>query len=198
MRFIFFILVLSSYLFSLDFYINSKTTANAKTLYMEFDKQKDINYKNITIDKRVYKIFSHPYNKAKMYALIPISYYREPEEIKAQIIYEDNKIIKKEFLKLIVEEALYKKERIKVQPSKVNPHSKNIKKRTAKEYKEAIEIYDTFSEKLYIKKPFIVPMNSKITSDFGKARVYNDELEGYHSGTDFRAKIGTKIIASNA
>ena len=198
MKFIFFILVFSSYLFSLDFYINSKTTSNAKTLYIEFDKQKNIKYKNIIIDKRVYEIFSHPQNKTKMYALIPISYYQKPLELKAKIMYENNKISKKELLKITVKDGIYKKEKINVQPSKVNPHSKKVKKRTAKEYKQAMTIYNTFSKKLYIKKPFIIPMNSKITSNFGKARVYNDELKGYHSGTDFRAKIGTKIIASNA
>ncbi|MBU1927583.1 M23 family metallopeptidase, partial [bacterium] len=34
-------------------------------------------------------------------------------------------------------------------------------------------------------------------SDFGKARIYNDSLKGYHSGTDYRADVGTPIIASN-
>jgi murein DD-endopeptidase MepM/ murein hydrolase activator NlpD len=42
-----------------------------------------------------------------------------------------------------------------------------------------------------------MPMKSKITSDFGNARIYNGKTKSYHSGTDFRAKIGTPIIASN-
>ena len=198
MRFIFFILMVSSYLFSLDFYINSKTTANAKTLYIEFDKNENVNYKKIVIGKRVYKIFSHPYKTTKMYALIPTSYYQQPKDIEVKILYGKNNQIETQLLKLTIKDAQYKKEKIKVQSSKVNPRSKDVKKRTAKEYKKAMDIYATFSEKLYIKEPFIVPMTSKITSDFGKARVYNDKLKGYHSGTDFRAKIGTKIIASNA
>ena len=96
-----------------------------------------------------------------------------------------------------VEDAKYLKENITVSKSKVNPKSKEVKKRTAKEYKEAMGIYGYASRKSYITSKFIMPMDSKITSAFGKARVYNNTLNGYHSGTDFRAKIGTPIIAVN-
>ena len=60
-----------------------------------------------------------------------------------------------------------------------------------------MKIYSTITSKNYVKSEYIVPMDSKITSSFGKARIYNSTLNGYHSGTDFRAKIGTPIIASN-
>ena len=111
-------------------------------------------------------------------------------------IYTENKDKKKRILIFRVKDGKYKKEKIKVQSSKVNL-KKEDKKRTSKEYAEAMKIYRTSTEKSHISKEFIVPMESKITSDFGKARIYNDTLKGYHSGTDFRAKIGTPIIASN-
>ena len=60
-----------------------------------------------------------------------------------------------------------------------------------------MKIYNTITPKSYIDGDFILPLNSVITSDFGKARIYNNTLKGYHSGTDFRAKTGTKVIASN-
>ena len=46
-------------------------------------------------------------------------------------------------------------------------------------------------------KKYIYPMTSKITSAFGNARVYNGTTKSYHTGTDFRAKIGSDIYASN-
>ncbi|MDD5202791.1 MAG: M23 family metallopeptidase, partial [Sulfurimonas sp.] len=55
----------------------------------------------------------------------------------------------------------------------------------------------TVNQESYIKSAFIAPMQSAITSDFGKSRVYNDSLKGYHSGTDYRAAVGSAIIASN-
>ena len=39
--------------------------------------------------------------------------------------------------------------------------------------------------------------DSKITSGFGKARLYNEKLKSYHGGTDFRADIGTPLMACN-
>jgi murein DD-endopeptidase MepM/ murein hydrolase activator NlpD len=42
-----------------------------------------------------------------------------------------------------------------------------------------------------------MPMDSKITSDFGNARVFNGSLKSYHSGTDFRAKVGTPVKSVN-
>jgi len=40
-------------------------------------------------------------------------------------------------------------------------------------------------------------LHSKITSSYGNARMFNGVLKSFHSGTDFRAKIGTKIRATN-
>ena len=42
-----------------------------------------------------------------------------------------------------------------------------------------------------------MPMQSKITSNYGTARIYNGHVKSYHTGTDFRAKINTPIFASN-
>ncbi|MFR8441736.1 MAG: M23 family metallopeptidase, partial [Campylobacter sp.] len=42
-----------------------------------------------------------------------------------------------------------------------------------------------------------LPLNSKITSAFGNARTFNGELKSYHSGTDYRAAVGTGVRAAN-
>jgi len=198
MKFLSLMLLLVFSLFALDFSLSNSITSNARTVYIEFAKDKNINYEKLVIGKRSYSIFTHQSDESKMYALIPISYYQKPCDKKIEIVYFENgkKNIKTFFLK--VEDGKYKKEKIQVQKSKVNPKSKEVKKRIAKEYKEAMDIYGTVTKQNYVSSKFIVPMQSKITSDFGKARVYNDTLNGYHSGTDFRAKVGTPIMASNA
>jgi len=50
---------------------------------------------------------------------------------------------------------------------------------------------------LSIRLSFMLPMSSKITSAFGNARVYNGVAKSYHTGTDFRAPVGSVIKASN-
>jgi murein DD-endopeptidase MepM/ murein hydrolase activator NlpD len=176
--------------------VSNSIIANGKTALLEFKKDKSISYQKIVVGKKSYKIFDNPVDEQKAYALLPISYYEKPKDKKVKIFYiEDNKQ-KSKVVFFRVEEGKYKKETLKVNNSKVSLN-KEDKKRASKEYSEAMKIYKTTSDKSYLSKSFIVPLDSKITSDFGKARVYNDTLKGYHSGTDFRAKVGTPLTACN-
>ena len=192
--FIFILYTCSALAFNIN--ISSPNIANGKTALLEFDKEKNTKYKKIIIAKKNYTIFTNPKDKNKAYVLLPISYYEKPNKKKVELVYEENSKQKTKLLFFNVEDGKYKKEQIKVDNSKVSLNKKD-KKRASKEYAEAMKIYNSVNEKSYINKKFIVPLDTKITSDFGKARVYNDTLKGYHSGTDFRAKVGTPIIASN-
>lgn len=90
----------------------------------------------------------------------------------------------------------YKKEALSVEKAKILP-PKSVQERIKKEYEEAVAIYAKSTPKLLFDTEFIIPLNSKITSNFGNARTFNGAVKSYHSGTDFRASIGTKIPASN-
>ncbi len=198
MRILFFILFLLSYLTAFNFEISNSTIANGKTAIIIFDKDENIQLDKLVLDKKEYKIFKHPSQKDKMYALLPVSYYQKPKNQKVEVIYTENnkKLSKILFFKFI--DGKYAQEKIEVQKSKVNPKSAVIQKRTAQEYAQAMKIYRTITPENYGSGKYIVPMESKITSSFGKARIYNSTLKGYHSGTDFRAKIGTPVIAINS
>jgi len=196
MRFLFLVLFSISSLFSLSFDITNTTIQNGATTLIEFKKEKDFKYDKITLDKKNFKIYNHPSDKDKMYALLPISYYQKPSDKLVAIHYVEKGVQKTKLIPLKIKKGDYKKEKISVTKSKVNPHKK-YEKRISKEYHEAMKIYGSSSKQNYLKSEFILPIESFITSDFGKARVYNDTLKGYHSGTDFRAKVGTPIKASN-
>ena len=45
--------------------------------------------------------------------------------------------------------------------------------------------------------PFILPMNSKITSPFGEIRIFNHTKRSAHTGTDFKALTPQKVKAIN-
>ncbi len=196
MRLVLFSILFLSVLVASNINISESTIKNGKTVLIEFDKNNNIKYNEVTVDKQNYKIFNNPVNQKKMYALIPISYYEKPRDVEAKLTYkEKNKNVSKALF-FRIEDGKYEKETIKVSNSKVNLNKKD-KKRAAKEYKEAMDIYNTVTTKSYISSDFTVPMDSIVTSSFGKARVYNDTLKGYHSGTDFRADVGTPIKACN-
>jgi len=197
MKYITALLFFISSLAAFNFNISDSTITNGRTAIIIFDKEKSVNYEKLVVGKRSYRVFNHPLNSKKMYALLPVSYYKKPTTQKVEVFYNksNKKLSKTLFFK--IEDGKYLKETIEVQKSKVNPKSKEVKQRTAKEYAEAMKIYGTVTPKNYVRSKYIVPMDSKITSSFGKARIYNSTLNGYHSGTDFRAKVGTSIVATN-
>ncbi len=120
--------------------------------------------------------------------IIPAPYRAKPG------IYELEIDGKKEILK--IRKKRYPKERLRVDPKKVKP-PKSAQKRIAAEYKEAAKIYANRTKECYLKKPFILPLDSAITSRYGNARIFNGTLSSYHSGTDFKAAVGTPVRAAN-
>ncbi len=87
-------------------------------------------------------------------------------------------------------------ERLMVDKKRVTLSKKSLK-RVAKEQKMLNKIYASFHPRPYFSKPFLLPINSKVTSIYGARRIYNNHKQGQHLGTDFRAKIGEDIKVTN-
>lgn len=172
------VIVLLSTLINADI-LNSK---NGKVVTQIVHSKSSVQFLNKEIP-----LIPHPKNSSYI-ALIPIDYKLKPGKYKISID-KSKKIIK-------VQKGEYKKESLRVNPSKVKP-PKKFRDRIYKEYNEATKIYATITNQRYWSKPFIYPLDSKITSNYGNARVFNDTLKSFHSGTDFRAKVGTPIKAIN-
>ena len=187
-------LILICNLFALT--INQKTVKNANTVLVEIQKENISNVK-LTFHTQNIDFFKNKFKKNTYSALLPISYYQKKSDYRVIVSYlEDNKKVFKG-LNLKVIDGKYKSEVINVSKKKLKPNPSRVK-RTKKEYSEAMKIYKTKTNKILWDEEFIYPLNSKITSPFGTKRVYNGMLKSYHSGTDFRAKNGTPIIASNS
>lgn len=197
MKYILIITLFYSLLSAFNINMSDSTVSNGRTTFIEFNKEKEVKYESVKVGKKSFKVFPNPLDATKLYALIPVSYYEKPSNKKIVLNYTQNKTSNSKLFFLKVKDGKYKKEEIQVSKSKVNPQAKEVKERISKEYSEAMKIYGTVTPESYISSKFILPLDSFITSDFGKARVYNGSLKGYHSGTDFRAKVGTPIVASN-
>jgi murein DD-endopeptidase MepM/ murein hydrolase activator NlpD len=172
------------------------TIKNAQTLLLEV-YGKRISDVKLTFKDLNLPFYKNPFKKDYFYALVPISYYQRRGNEKIIISYVKNN---KRFFtsaKVQIRDGKYKSENIKVQNSKVNLQNKD-KIRADYEYQEAMNIYNYSSKEILWNRDFILPMYSKTTSDFGTKRVYNNSLKSFHSGIDFKAEIGSSIIASNS
>ena len=189
-----FLILINQILLAIE--ISSNKIKNANTVFLKIVKG-NIKKPKLTFDKHNINFFEIPNKKDTYYALVPISYYKELKEYRIIISYIENG--KKVFKGIPIEviDGNYQSETLRVASSKVTLSDKN-KQRTKKEYEEAMKVYRSISPQLLITEKFIYPLNSKITSAFGKKRVFNNKLKSYHGGTDFRAKVGTEIKASNS
>mgnify|MGYP000604684024 FL=1 len=146
---------------------------------------------NLSIDGKKKRWLSVPGDENLKFAVVAAS-YRQKGEIKLinGLKSGDETIVFK------IVEGEYKKEKITVEGSKVTP-PKEVLKRIEEEREEANKIYATANAGLKFDSKFILPMSSSVTSPFGTARVFNGTLKSYHGGTDFRAAVGTSVIAAN-
>lgn len=162
-----------------------------QTLFLEFNKE---NLKELKIKDKNLPFFTHPKDTNKVLAIFSLPYKNPAKMTEIKAIYKDNS---SEIFRIKTLEGAYKSEKIVVQAQKVFPPQK-VQKRIQEELKEANAIYAQFTPQALFDGSFIKPIDSFITSSYGKARVFNEKLASYHSGTDFRAAIGTKIKAANS
>jgi len=160
---------------------------NGKTFLIEVNKNSQV-----LRDNKELPLFKHPIKKDSYFVLVPVAYKTKAKEIK--LLHVEG--VKQEKIVLHIKRGNYKKETLKVNPKKVKP-PKSEENRIYKEYLESKKIYATISPKREWNKPFLMPLKSKITSDYGNARIFNGSLKSFHSGTDFRAPTGTKLRAVN-
>ena len=160
---------------------------NGQTFLVEVKKNSQL-----LKDGKALKLLKHPTKKDSYFVLIPVGYKSEIKDI--ELLHVEGE--KKKKIVLRVKQGEYKKETLTVNPKKVKP-PKSEQNRIYKEYLESKKIYATVTEQRYWNKPFLMPLGSKVTSDYGNARVFNSSLKSFHSGTDFRAPIGTPIKAIN-
>jgi len=190
-----FLLVLSREVGAIDIKIQTNTLFNANALLIT-TKSKEIKNLKAILDEKEILFLPHPFIKEILYALVPFHYFLPIKTHQLIVTYTQENRELFEGFEITLKEDSYESEEIKVSSSKVNLNTSN-KKRTSKEYKEAMNIYNTVTLENYWFEDFIFPLDSKITSNFGTRRIYNDVTKSYHTGVDFKAKLNTKIIASN-
>lgn len=144
------------------------------------------NPKALTFGDKKIAWLAHPANENEKIAIIPVPYRANLGRFELQ-----------NGLFLEIKGANYKKEKITItDTSKIRPN-KAQQKRVTDELNEANAIYRTRTPKRLWSERFALPLGSVITSHYGNARMFNNEVRSYHAGTDFRASIGTPIKATN-
>jgi murein DD-endopeptidase MepM/ murein hydrolase activator NlpD len=90
----------------------------------------------------------------------------------------------------------YRMERLSVAPQFGQPASEAVQQRMREEAARARAVsaasHDT--PRMW-ELPFVAPRESRITSGFGHGRMFNDQVQSRHTGTDFAGAVGAPIRA---
>jgi murein DD-endopeptidase MepM/ murein hydrolase activator NlpD len=142
-------------------------------------------------------LFQHPVKPSGIYCgLIGIPLSTAPQKGGIELEWTDLRGTHKARMAVNIVAGNYKKEALQVAPRHVRPSSRDLQ-RIKNEKKEIRRIFASGSSTRLWYGSFMKPIAGDITSAFGTQRVFNGQIQSYHRGTDFRAKKGTPVYASN-
>ncbi len=75
--------------------------------------------------------------------------------------------------------------------------SKKDQRRVIQERKRTKQIYAAGNSERYFSTPFIAPLATKLTSQYGSRRLFNNMKKTQHLGIDYRSPIGLPIPVAN-
>jgi len=161
---------------------------NGKSLILTLPSPSGI----VVTNERNISVLAHPSNRQQGIAIVPVDYYASTGESNLTWISPGQTFP----IPITISSAHYPTETLSVDPAKVTPPPEALE-RIERERAQAQEIYARFTPIRYWDKPFIQPLNTTITSEYGSARTYNGTLKSYHGGVDFRAKTPIPVPAAN-
>ena len=134
------------------------------------------------------------YHQGAVKAYLTDSYFTKlPRHYVCFVTYTFKQQVKtKDLWHVTVHKFKYASERLQVDKKHI-VLSPADQQRVALEQKKTAEVYRHGHPGPYFKTPFVRPLPSKITSYYGRKRIFNKGYRSQHLGTDFRAAIGTPI-----
>jgi murein DD-endopeptidase MepM/ murein hydrolase activator NlpD len=146
------------------------------------------------LEKR-YSFFPFTPEGNVMGALLPVPYLQVPGVYHVNILLkwgeDKTKILHQ--LPLEVYATDYDSETLQVARSKVTP-PESVMERIRLERELTRSLYGDLTPQRIWGDMTQMPVNSIVTSPFGTKRIYNGELQSYHSGVDLRARTGAPIF----
>jgi murein DD-endopeptidase MepM/ murein hydrolase activator NlpD len=177
--------------------VSSKTLRIGDVLKVKISTNRRVKKTSIGFTDRHFKFFKTHKTKEHF-----VSYIAAARKVKAKtyplkvyVTFENGEKFEKSFpIKVI---------RPKFKEGKVtlNKKKNDLSKSTKKLVNEGQIIGKAYRRNTYLryfKGLFVQPANGRISSEFGKVRVYNDSYRRSHAGVDIANVEGTPIVASNA
>jgi murein DD-endopeptidase MepM/ murein hydrolase activator NlpD len=153
---------------------------------------------NVSFGDQVVYLFPHPVQPKGVYAgLVGIPLSARPGPAALTVEWSDGVQKRSESAAFVIQPGTYGEETLKVDPRHVRPSPKDLE-RIHREQEELKQIYASGSRSRLWQKEFQVPVPGEMNGPFGTRRLFNNELQSRHTGTDFRAQTGEPVHAASA
>jgi murein DD-endopeptidase MepM/ murein hydrolase activator NlpD len=103
------------------------------------------------------------------------------------------------FERIPIDSGSFGTEALSVDPKFSTPPDSALRERIDRESRAAVRVYrNAHNSPRRWEGPFRRPLDGRITSPFGKGRLFNGELRSRHSGTDFDGDTGDSVRVVNS
>ena len=134
-------------------------------------------------------------SKTEFWGYLSESYFSDRKKFSCSLLKENGQ--KYNFtLNAIVKPYNYKSEKLRVKPKRVKL-SKSDQIIVNKQKQILEDLYQTSEGEFIFSSAFKRPLNTKVTSSYGKKRIFNKHHKTQHLGIDFKTGFGKKIPVSN-
>ncbi len=120
----------------------------------------------------------------------------DSETMKINIDYKDGTLKSVDY-SILLRGVDYPEEEITVDKKMVEPPKETLD-RIFKERESVMEVYSNSKKEQLFGAEFMMPLNTKYSSSYGKRRIINGIRKSPHSGLDMRGEVGRIIKASNS
>ncbi|MFZ4712287.1 MAG: M23 family metallopeptidase [Bacteriovoracaceae bacterium] len=132
----------------------------------------------------------------KTFFFFATSYFSNPG-VKINCGFRDQAKLEKNIAQLEIIDGAFPEEKLSVDPSKVH-FSKKALKQIAHDRIILNKLYNHPHGSALFTEPFLPPMDSVLTSDYGGRRLFNGHKASQHLGVDFRAVVGSPVKSANS
>ncbi len=137
----------------------------------------------------------HNTEKSLFEGFITADLEQKPGTYDLDIIFKPSGIEKKIKVRVLAKD--YGVRRLTLPKNKVNLNDSDLK-RANKESAVMNGLWNASAASPYWNRPFIMPLDTKITGTFGRRSIINDQPRSPHTGVDMSGKKGTPVKASNS
>ncbi|MEK7691995.1 MAG: M23 family metallopeptidase [Bdellovibrionota bacterium] len=137
----------------------------------------------------------------KKVALVGISYFQKAGTYEVEVEARVKAVAGistgplRQTLKFEVFELGYRTEKLSVDPKKLRPTKKDLRRINA-EKNEIGRLYRDRKELETFDAKFVLPIESAVTSPYGTKRTFNGLMQSFHQGLDLKAKDGTPVVTA--